>query len=57
LKMKGGLNKLMRNITATAEGKSDFEKVTKYKHYESNKYRDSLRLHIITIPKSLKKSM
>ena len=26
--MKGGLNKLMRNITATAEGKSDFEKVT-----------------------------
>ena len=25
--MKGGLNKLMRNITATAEGKSDFEKV------------------------------
>lgn len=27
--MKGGLNKLMRNITATAEGKSDFEKVNK----------------------------
>ncbi len=25
--MKGGLNKIMRNITATAEGKSDFEKV------------------------------
>ena len=30
--MKGGLNKLMRNITATAEGKSDFEKVTKFKN-------------------------
>jgi hypothetical protein len=30
--MKGGLNKLMRNITATAEGKSDFEKVTKHKN-------------------------
>ncbi len=26
--MKGGLNKIMRNITATAEGKSDFEKVS-----------------------------
>jgi len=27
LKMKGGLNKFMRNITASAESKSDFEKV------------------------------
>ena len=34
--MKGGLNKLMRNITATAEGKSDFEKVS------------TLNTHIIT---------
>ena len=31
--MKGGLNKLMRNLTATAEGKSDFEKVTNYRHH------------------------
>ena len=26
--MKGGLNKIMRNITATAAAKTDFEKVT-----------------------------
>ena len=42
--MKGGLNKLMRNITATAEGKSDFEKVsTQHTHTKTslmNCYRD-----------------
>ena len=27
--MKGGLNKIMRNITATASSKTEFEKVRK----------------------------
>jgi hypothetical protein len=29
--MKGGLNKIMRNITASAESKTDFEKVKSQK--------------------------
>jgi hypothetical protein len=31
--MKGGLNKIMRNITASAESKTDFEKVKSHKHH------------------------
>ena len=31
--MKGGLNKLMRNVTAAASSKTDFEKVSLYTHY------------------------
>lgn len=50
--MKGGINKIIRNITATS-GKSDFEKVSPTGLDNS---RGSSRPHITWIPRSRRRS-
>lgn len=63
--MEGDFNKIMRNMIADASN-SEYEKVSVYLSFLSLltfliiiflAYRDSLKLHIILIPKSQKKNI